>query len=153
MNYHRSMKLNILQIAVIVTAVMDLIYAIFFLINPDALSRSFNLIINQPEDLLWRQLLGAFFLFSAINFIPQLFAPVLYRFSIWIWNVARPALVVLILLFSSVGESSGQYGSWVAQQDFFYYTFLIYLILALVHLAMLVLTRAEAREAKSLGWE
>jgi hypothetical protein len=148
----RNIKINLLQIFIIGLALADLVYGLFFLINPESFSAKFNLIINQPEDRLWRHFLGIYLLMSFALFFPALFAPMLYRHMIWIANVFRPLMMALILSLSSVGASGNETSaSWISQQPFFLYLFGIYLALGLMHLVFLLLTRKEAMEAKQTG--
>lgn len=154
MNYTRSFQTNALQVGVLLFALFDLLYGLFFALNLESLSQSFNLIINQPEDRLWREFLGIFFLMSFLSFIPALYAPMLYRFHIWVWNVIRPILMVLILIFSTVGSGGVQEGdTWISHQGFFLYMFWIFLVLALYQLLFLLLSRNEYKEAKKKGQE
>lgn len=152
MSSQRNLKTNVLQILIIIMALVDLIYGLFFLVNPEGLSAKFNLIINQPEDHLWRQILGVFFLVSSANFFPMLFAPMHYRHLIWLINVTRPIFIAMILSFSSVSVPSNESTTtWISQQVFFLVLFWVYLGLGLFHLILLFLTKKEALAAKKSG--
>lgn len=144
----RTIKTNLLQGSLILIAVWDLLFALFFLLNLSSLSQEWNLVINQPEDLLWRQLLGVFFLISFLNLYPTLFEPVVYRHQIWLWDFVRPLLIILFLYFGDTHVAVSQKINWISQQDFFAVMFWGYLGLMVINLIFLLLTRDEARVAR-----